>query len=229
MTVIGIMKKAHVDTSQSGKPLWPFSSIAQNADSGISSLPVSGDKTKLVEEDGLTDDDGRGGGRRLLKCETLRILRIWPPFIYHYGPPSLFMAKQLVPFGHAELRQTLSSLGGLTSLRCTTRTAPLTWRVAGVVNLGVDGERQRTDEADAPKGGDYPDGTLEAAHRVQMQRMTNGQESLHGERHYCEHGHVRRPAMDLSHGKVIILTQGIIVGAVNSYYGPRVPYVRFRD
>lgn len=42
MTVIGIMKKTHVDTSQMGKPFWPLSNIPQNADSGMSSLPAKG-------------------------------------------------------------------------------------------------------------------------------------------------------------------------------------------
>lgn len=47
MTVIGMMKKTHVDTSQMGNPLWPFSSMPQNADSGMSSLPVRKNKKKL--------------------------------------------------------------------------------------------------------------------------------------------------------------------------------------
>lgn len=71
----------------------------------------------------------------------------------------------------------------------------LTYRVPGIVNLGVNGKGNGTNKADAPEGGDYSNGPLEAAHRVQMQGMTNGQEPLHGERDDGQHRHVRRPAM----------------------------------
>lgn len=57
----------------------------------------------------------------------------------------------------------------------------LTRWVSEDIDLRVDGERDGAEEADAPQGGDDAQGALEAAHRVEMERMTNGQEAFHRE------------------------------------------------
>ena len=67
---------------------------------------------------------------------------------------------------------------------------PLTRRVDENIDLRVDGERDGAQEADAPQGGNYPNGALEAAHRVQVQWVTNGQKALHGERDDRQHRYV---------------------------------------
>lgn len=70
------------------------------------------------------------------------------------------------------------------------RNSDLTWRIFDEIDLGVDHERDSRDYCDRPGRENETSGPFEAAHRIDTQRMTDSQISLHGESHYRENRHV---------------------------------------
>lgn len=70
----------------------------------------------------------------------------------------------------------------------------LTWRILDEIDISVDRERYRGDHRDRPGRENKTSRSLETAHRIDTQRMTDGQIPLHGESHYRKNRHVGRPA-----------------------------------
>lgn len=61
------------------------------------------------------------------------------------------------------------------------RACKLTWRISDVIDVGEDGERDRTQQADDPQAGDDAHRPLQPRHGVQVQRVADGKKALHRE------------------------------------------------
>lgn len=62
----------------------------------------------------------------------------------------------------------------------------LTWWIFDEIDLGINRERDGRDYRDRPGRKNETSRSFETAHRIDTQRMTNGQISFHGESHYRE-------------------------------------------
>jgi hypothetical protein len=58
------------------------------------------------------------------------------------------------------------------------------------MDFGKNGKRHSTQKANDPQSRNDSHGTLQTRHRIEMEWMTNGKESLHGECDDCEHRNV---------------------------------------
>lgn len=74
MTVIGMTKKTHVDTSQMGNPSWLLSSIPQNADSGISTLSAKASDDSPKPNGMKHQVNGKFKKRHFIKTQVIIIM-----------------------------------------------------------------------------------------------------------------------------------------------------------
>lgn len=63
-----------------------------------------------------------------------------------------------------------------------------------IFHSGIKRKWQRCKEAKKPNATNYPNGALQPAHLVQIERIANGEVALRREGDNCQHGDVRRPA-----------------------------------